>query len=129
MHSSKKLEDACEGRIDFTKTNASKIDSDDEYTQTSNDNEKWEYISHSDAKKICDQIADQFVQPTKQREEKRLRSQIIMEIKRKYTIQFREAMKFIIELIILQLTLFSCAQKANIFGLLYLGLLIMYLVI
>ena len=52
-----------------------------------------------------------------------------MEIKRKYTVQFREAMKFIIEVIILQLTLFSCAQKANIFGLLYLGLLIMYLVI
>ena len=52
-----------------------------------------------------------------------------MEIKRKYTIQFREALKFIIELIILQLVLFSCAQKANIFGLLYLGLLIMYLII
>lgn len=64
MHNSKKLEDACEGRIDFSKTPVSKLDSDDEDSVTSNFHGKWEYISHSDAKKICDQIGDQFVSPT-----------------------------------------------------------------
>jgi hypothetical protein len=49
----KKLEDACEKRIDFTKAPVSKLDSDDEYTHSSNCHGKWDYISHSDAKKIC----------------------------------------------------------------------------
>jgi hypothetical protein len=95
--------------------------------------EEIEFISKNEAKrekrKIENEFKNQPKEVTDKENERLLRKSIITEIKRKYTMQFRAAVKFILELIILQLLLFSCAQRSNIVSILYLGLLLMYILI
>ena len=85
------------------------------------------FITKNEAKRERRRIERLFVSETDVQKEARIKKEIITEIKRKYTIQFREAVRFILELIILQLLLFSCAQRSNIISIIYLGLLLMYI--
>ena len=68
-----------------------------------------EFITKNEAKRERRRIERLFTKETDEQEEARIKKEIITEIKRKYTIQFREAVRFILELVILQLLLFSCA--------------------
>jgi hypothetical protein len=68
-----------------------------------------EFITKNEAKRERRRIERLFTKETDVQEEARIKKEIITEIKRKYTIQFREAVRFILELVILQLLLFSCA--------------------
>lgn len=86
-----------------------------------------EFITKNEAKRERRRIERLFTKETDLQEEARIKKEIITEIKRKYTIQFREAVRFILELVILQLLLFSCAQRSNIVSIIYLGLLLMYI--
>ena len=86
-----------------------------------------EFITKNEAKRERRRIERLFTKETDVQEEARIKKEIITEIKRKYTIQFREAVRFILELVILQLLLFSCAQRSNIVSIIYLGLLLMYI--
>ena len=86
-----------------------------------------EFITKNEAKRERRRIERLFTKETDVQEEARIKKEIITEIKRKYTIQFREAVRFILELFILQLLLFSCAQRSNIVSIIYLGLLLMYI--
>ena len=52
-----------------------------------------------------------------------------MELKRKYTIKLRNAMKVLMEQLSLLLLLFSCANKSNIISIIYLSVLLTFLLI
>ena len=58
-----------------------------------------------------------------------MKDELILEIKRKYTHEFRGAVKFLMEQMSMQLLLFSAAHKSNIISILYLGLLFLMLVV
>lgn len=62
---------------------------------------KEEFITKNEAKREKKRIERLFTSETDQQRETRIKKEIITEIKRKYTIQYREAVRFILELFIL----------------------------
>lgn len=57
------------------------------------------------------------------------KDELVLGLKRKYTNQFRFAVKFIMEQVSIQLLLFSCGQKSNIFSIVYLVLLFLSIIV
>lgn len=90
---------------------------------------KNDFITVMEAKYECERIKSLYREQTIKVQEKRLKHTLVQGIKRKYTIQFRSALKFIMEQLSLQLLLLSCANKSNFVSILYLGLLLMFLLI
>ena len=56
-----------------------------------------------------------------------MKQKLELELKRKYTIQFRTAQKIIVEQLSLLLLLLSCVYKANIVSIVYLTILLIFL--
>ena len=83
-----------------------------------------DYITVMEAKNECARIEILYRDQTNEVIEARLKEELILGLKRKYTSEFRFAVKFLMEQMSLQLLLFSCAHKSNIFSIFYLILLL-----
>lgn len=88
-----------------------------------------QFLTVMEARKECQRIELEYREETRLMRENRAKEELILSLKRKYTNQFRFAVKFLMEQASLQLLLFSCAHKSNIISILYLGLLLTMLVI
>lgn len=83
-----------------------------------------QFLTVMEAKKECMRIEMMYREQTEEMRENLARQELTLSLKRKYTIEFRYAIKFLMEQASLQLLLFSAANKSNIFSILYLGLLL-----
>jgi hypothetical protein len=82
-----------------------------------------------EARKECMRIEIEYREQSEEMRENLAKEELTLSLKRKYTNEFRYAIKFIIEQVALQLLLFSCANKSNIFSILYLSLLLVMIMI